>query len=296
MLNLKLNKIPLSRKTIGYAAYFVGITVFFLYYLFPSEAVKDYVAHRLDLASPDVDISIKDISPVIPPGIKLHDVGISRDNLALIDLESVKITPGLLSLFSDRKTARFSGRVHEGTVQGKVEIDNRNDQQIEKIEGTISGIQVQEIPALRYLTPHEISGNLGGDFSIARTGPGESMNSQLTLSECRIIFDQPVIGQSSLTFKTVAADLFMESDQLVIEKCSARGSDLDADITGTIAMDSSGRRNALNLNGAVTPHHAFLAKIENSIPAEFLRQIKAGGQAISFKIEGPMENPEFSLN
>ena len=291
-----LEKLKISRKTIGYAAYFVGITVFFLYYLFPSEAVKGYVKYRLSSVSPDVDISIKDISPVIPPGIKLHDVGISRDNLALIDLESIKITPGLLSLFTDRKTARFRGRVHDGTVEGRVEINSHNDQHTEKIEGTISGVQVQEIPALGYLTPHQISGNLGGDFSIARTGPGESMNSRLTLSECRIDFDQPVVGQSSLTFKTVAADLLMEGGRLVIKKCSARGSDLDADITGTIAMNSAGRRNALNLNGAVTPHHAFLAKIENSIPADFLRQNKSGGQAISFTIGGTMETPQFSLN
>ena len=285
-----------SNKTLLYVAYFIGITVFFLYYLFPSEAVKNYVAYRLGSVSPDFDISVEDISPVLPPGIKLHDVGISRENRALIDLESVKIMPGLLSLFSDRKTARFRGRVHDGTVEGKVEIDNRNDQHTEIIEGTISGVRVQTIPALKYLTPHKISGNLGGDFSIARTGPAESINSQLTLSECRIVFDRPVIGQPALEFKNVAADLALERGRLVIKKCSARGSDLNADISGTIALNNTGRRNALSLEGSVTPHHAFLAKIENSIPANILRQQTAGSREISFRISGTVETPQFSLN
>ena len=122
------------------------------------------------------------------------------------------------------------------------------------------------------------------------------MNGKLTLSECRIVFDQPVIGQPSLEFKNVAADLVLERGRLVIKKCSARGSDLNADITGTIDLNNTGRRNALSLNGSVTPHHAFLAKIENSIPADLLRQKTAGNQAISFRVGGSVETPEFSLN
>jgi type II secretion system protein N len=296
VLNFNLKKIKLSRKSIGYIAYFVGITAFFLYYLFPSDAVKGYVAYRLGRVNPDLDISIERISPIMPPGIKLHDVGIYRGNRALIDLESVKITPGLISFFSSKKTARFRGRVHAGNVEGWVEIENQNDQRTEKIEGTLSGIQLQAIPALEQLTPHRISGNLDGDFLIARSGPNGSVTGQLTLSECRIVFDQPVIGQPSLGFKNVAADLVLKNGRLVIKKCRARGNDLDADISGTIALNRTGRRKELNLNGSMTPHHAFLAKIENRIPTDFLEQKNAGGQAISFRVGGTMENPEFSLN
>ena len=179
---------------------------------------------------------------------------------------------------------------------GEVEIGNVNDRRTEKIEGTISKVPVQEIPALKHLTPHKISGNLNGDFIIDRRGSDGLMTGQLTLSECRIVFDQPVIGQPSLAFKKIAADLVMENGRLVIKKCSARGNDLDADITGTIAMNSTSGLNALNLNGAVRPHHAFLTKIENSIPAGFLQQKNAGGRAISFRIRGTVDTPEFSLN
>ena len=286
----------MSKKTLLYTAYIIGITVLFLYYLFPSDAIKGYVAYRLNQVNPEIDISIDHISPVIPPGIKLHDVGISLGNRALFDLESIKIAPGLLSFFSSKKTARFKGRVNAGSIQGWVEIDDRNDQHTEKIEGRISDVRVQGIPALKQLTPHNISGNLGGDFLITRTGTNGSMTGQLTLSECRIVFDQPVIGQPSLGFKNVAADLVLKRGNLVIKKCSARGNDLDADISGTIALKRNNRQNALNLKGSVTPHHGFLAKIENSIPADLLRQKTAGGKAVSFKIGGTVETPDFKLN
>ncbi len=293
---IELIKIKPSKKTLLYTAYIIGITVFFLYYLFPSEAVKDYVAYKMSRANPAISVTIDHVSPVLPPGIKLHDVGIAHGNKALIDLDSVKITPGLLSFFSSTKTARFRARVNAGTVQGWAEVDSRGDQHTEKIEGTISGVQVQGIPALQRLSAHKISGNLGGDFMIVGTGPNRSITGKLTLSDCRIDFDQPVIGLSSLGFSNIDADLVLNKGTLVIKKCSARGNQLDADISGTIALNRGGHQNALNLNGSITPHHALLAEIENSIPADFLGQKKAGQTAISFMIGGTVEVPNFRLN
>jgi type II secretion system protein N len=293
---IKLIKIKPSKKTLLYTAYIIGITVIFLYYLFPSDAVRDYVVYKITRGNPGVSVTIDRVSPVLPPGIKLHDVGIAHGNRAIVDLDSLKITPGLLSFFSNTKTARFKGRVNGGTVNGWAEVDSSKNQPAEKIEGTISGIQVQGVPALKHLSAYKISGNLGGDFTIGGAGPRRSMTGKLTLSDCRIDFDQPIIGQSSLSFKNINAELVLNKGTLVIKKFSARGNQLNADISGTIALNRSGRGNALNLNGSVTPHHGFLAKIGNSIPADLLQQKKAGKTTISFIIGGTVEVPEFRLN
>ena len=294
MINIGLMK-P-TKKTLQYTAYIIGLTIFFLYWLFPSDAVRDYVVYKMTQGNPGVSVTIERVSPVLPPGIKLHDVGIAHGNRALIDLDSLKIAPGLLSFFSNKKTARFNGRVNGGTVNGWAEADSRSDQRAGKIEGTLSGIQVQQIPALKRLGAYKISGNLGGDFTIGGTGSNRSMTGKLTLSDCRIDFDQPIIGQSSLGFKNINADLVLDKGTLVIKKFSARGNQLNADISGTIALNRGGRRNALNLNGSVTPHHGFLAKIENSIPADLLPQKKAGKTTVSFTIGGTVEDPIFRLN
>ena len=268
----------------------------FLYYLFPSDAVRDYVVYKITRGNPGVSVTIKRVSPVLPPGIKLHDIGIAHRNRALVDLDSVKITPGMLSFFSSKKTARFKGRVNGGTVNGWAEVDNRNNQHAEKIEGTISGTQVQRIPALKHLGAYKISGNLGGDFIIGYTGSRRSMTAKLILSDCRIDFDQPIIGQSSLSFKNINADLVLNKGTWVIKKFSARGNQLNADISGTIDLNRSGGENALNLTGSVTPHHGFLAKIGNSLPVNLLQQKKAGKTTISFIIGGTLEAPDFRLN
>lgn len=285
-----------TKKTLQYTAYIIGVTVFFLYWLFPSDAIRDYVVYKMTQVNPGISVTIDRVSPVLPPGIKLHAVGIAHGNRALVDLDSVNITPGLLSFFSNKKTAGFKGRLNDGTVNGWAEIDSRNDQRAEKIEGTLSGIQVQTIPALKHLTAYKISGNLSGEFMIGGTGSNRSMTGKLTLSDCRIDFDQPLIGQSSLGFKNINADLVLNQSALVIKKFSAQGNQLNADILGTISLNRGGSQNALNLNGSVTPHHGFLAKFKNSIPASLLRQTKAGQPTISFKIGGTVEAPDFKLN
>jgi len=214
----------------------------------------------------------------------------------LIDLDSIKITPELLSIFSSNKTTNFRGRVHAGTVEGMMHADSRSDQGTEKIEGTISGVQVRGISALQGLTAHKISGNLGGNFMIAGKWPNRSMTGQLTLSDSRIDFDPPVMGLPALEFTKIDTDLALNKGSLAIKKFSARGNQINADISGTIALDKGGRQNALNLEGSVTPHHGFLAKMQSSIPASFLRQKTAGNTAISFTIGGTVESPAFKLN
>ena len=286
----------LSKRKLLYTAYFIGVTVFFLYFLFPSDAVKDYVVYKISQAMPGLGVTIDRVSPVFPPGIKLQDIGITHGGRALIAIDSVKVTPGLLSVFSSKKTARFKGRVNAGTLNGWAETDSRGAGSAELIEATFSGIQVQKIPALKNLTAHKISGSLGGDFKLAGTGPSRSMTGKLSLSNSRIDFDQPVFDQSSLEFGNIDADLVLNKGTLFIKNCRARGGQLDADISGSIAMNRSGRSKALNLNGSVTPQHGLLARLGKSLPAALLQQQRAGKKAISFSIEGSMESPEFRLN
>jgi hypothetical protein len=86
------------------------------------------------------------------------------------------------------------------------------------------------------------------------------------------------------------------NDTLTIKNTSARGNQLDADLTGTIGLTDKTGENALDLTVSVTPHHLLLAKIEKTLPMDFLRNKKAGKAAISFNIDGTLDEPGFSLN
>ena len=286
----------LSKKTLLYTAYIIGITGFFLYYLFPSDTVKMYLAYRLSQGDPDLAVTIDHVSPALPPGIRLHDVGIAYRDEAIIDLDSLKLMPGLLSLFTSKTNLNFKGRANAGALSGQAELNNSPKTRSLKIDGQLSGIQMQNIPAVQRLSAHKISGGLGGDFTYAEMGPNLSLTGKLMVSDCRIELDSPIFSQKSLGFKDIMADLVLNKKTIIIKNCSAKGTQLDVNITGTISLNGAGGKNTLNLTGSVSPHHMLLAKIEKSIPIDFLRRKKGGKAAIPFKISGTLDNPGFSLN
>jgi type II secretion system protein N len=283
----------ISKISLLYSVYIIGITGFFLYYLFPSDTLKTYLAYRLSQGNPDITVTIGRVNPIIPPGINLQDVGIVHQSEALIDLDSLKIMPAVLSLFSDTSTINFKGRVNEGIFSGRAEIGDNSGGQEVKCDGRISGIQVQGMPALQRLPADNISGVLNGNFTYANAGPNRSMEGKLTLSQCRIELNNNVFSLKSLEFKNIDADLMLKNDTLTIKRTTAKGNQLDADLTGTIGLSGKG---ALNLTVSVTPHHLLLAKIEKTLPMDSLRKKKAGNAAISFKIDGTLDEPGFSLN
>ncbi len=216
--------------------------------------------------------------------------------MALIDLESLKIMPAILSLFRDKTTVNFTGRVNAGTLSGRAELNDTSGGPEVKVDGRISGVQVQGIPALERMPADKISGVLNGDFAYANTGPDRSLTGKLTLSQCRIELKEALFSLKSLEFKDIDADLVLKNETLNIKRSSAKGNQLDADISGTIALTGQTDQSALNLTISVTPHHVLLAKIEKTLPMDFLRQKNAGKGAISFKINGTWDEPGFSLN
>ena len=283
----------ISKKSLLYTVYIIVITGVFLYHLFPSEPLKTYLEYRLSQGNPDIVVTIDRVNPAIPPGINLHEVGIVHQDKAIIDLDSLKIMPAILSLFSAQSAVNFKGRINSGTFSGRAELDDNSGGQEIKGNGRISGVQVQEIPALQRLPANKISGVLNGNFTYANAGPNRSLEGKLTLSQCRIDLNKDLFSLKSLEFKDIVADLTLKNDTLTIKQTRAKGNQLDADLTGTIALTG---QTALNLTISVTPHHLLLAKIEKTIPMDFLRKKKAGKAAISFKVNGTLDEPGFSLN
>ena len=97
--------------------YIIVITALFIYYLFPSDAVKKYIAFNLNRANPELNITIDNIKPVFPPGLRLYNVSLYRLSNLLIEAEQIKITHGLLSLFRPKTTFFFNAEAYEGILK-----------------------------------------------------------------------------------------------------------------------------------------------------------------------------------
>ena len=117
------------------------------------------------------------------------------------------------------------------------------------------------------------------------------------MTNCRLELAAAIFNQNRFEFKNIDTDLALQKRTLVINGFKATGNQLDLNIVGRVKLNSGDpAKNALNLTGTVTPHHVFMAKIEKDIPINLLSKKKSGQTAISFKIDGTLNDPGFSLN
>ena len=156
------------------------------------------------------------------------------------------------------------------------------------MDASLSAVQIGKIPALSRMVPQKIDGRLGGRVTVNDDG---LMNANLTIAKVSVQLRVPMFGLQALNFETVDAELTFDGERLSLKQCALKGAQMDGTLDGGIRLDSRSGLATLDLKGTVSPHHAFLAKIENSLPAKMLK----GRDKIGFQLTGPIQNPAIAF-
>ena len=284
--------LKISKNRILLGAYIIIITLFFLYYLFPSESLRDYCAYRLSEICPDTRINIKDVKLAFPPGFRLSHVDLYRFEQAIGSIDHIKIKPNLLSFIGQDNNWSYNGKAYSGKFSGTAEIASNSPTHRVLINTTFSGIQLKDIAAIRRVFDYQISGLLNGTLAYKNDSRNQTLSANISLSDCKVNLNIPLLNLGSLTFKDVTADLLMNNQTLTIQRCRAQGDQMDASISGTITTGQG----ILDLNGTLNPQHALLAKLKNSFAVNLFKAGQSDDQGFAFKIRGTLEAPEFSFN
>lgn len=277
------------RRTLLMILYIVVVGAVFLYIEFPSEALRAYAGQRLSACLPGLSVGVGAVRPSLTAGLVLADVRISHDQKPVAVLDRVSIQPELLSLLQVRTGYAFSASLGGGEITGRAEVEDAGPAPKLSMNARIGGIQIQQLDGLRGIYGSRLSGRLDGHLHATEAG---ALNGKLTITDGQIELAAPVLAQSRFTFRTVDADLTLQNRNLLLRNGRLKGNELDAEVSGTIALDQPQAAGAMNLTGRVTPHHAFLARAEGSVPPGLLRR----RAAIPFRISGPLDAPGFSLN
>jgi type II secretion system protein N len=277
------------RRTLLMILYIAVVGAVFLYIEFPSEALRAYAGQRLSACLPGLSVGVGAVRPSLTAGLVLADVRISHDQKPVAVLDRVSIQPELLSLLQARTGYAFSASLGGGEITGRAEVEDAGPAPKLSMNARIGGILIQQLDGLRGIYGSRLSGRLDGHLHATEAG---ALNGKLTITDGQIELAAPVLAQSRFTFRTVDADLTLQNRNLLLRNGRLKGNELDAEVSGTIALDQPQAAGAMNLTGRVTPHHAFLARAEGSVPAGLLRR----RAAIPFRISGPLDAPGFSLN
>ena len=279
---------------ISWAIYIICAALFFFYTLFPSETVKEYLAEQIRQTNPNLTVNISRVKPAFPPGLKLYEISVNHRGQAVADLDNMKISPDILSLFTDTTHLSFKGNGYGGTFKGRVNISKASASREVKLDADFGGIRVDQLEVLDTVTPHKLSGNLDGTLEFKDAAPHQALSGDLVLTDGQIEFSPPILNQNVITFDTIEAELIVNGRMLTINRCELLGNQLDADVSGSIKFSGHSARKILNISGTVKPHEALLAKLGNNFP-QILKGSKISGQGFPFKIRGPMDSPQYSF-
>ncbi len=282
------------KTRISWAIYIICAALFFFYYLFPSDTVKEYLADQIRQTHPNLTVKISRVKPAFPPGLKLKGVSVYHLGQTIAALENLKISPDILSLFTTTTHLSFKGNGYGGTLKGRVDIIKKSSGREVMIDADLAGIQLNQLEALSAVTKHRISGNLDGTLEFKANVPHQTLRGDLILTDGQIEFSPPVLNQNVITFNTIEAELMLNGRSLTINSCQLEGNQLDADVAGSIKFSGRSARKILNLSGTVKLHEALLAKLGKNVP-QLLKGSKLGNQGFPFKIKGPMDSPQYSF-
>ena len=287
------------KKKFLYISYIIAAFIFFLYILFPSYAVKTYIEHKLGSINPDLSISINNINPVFPPGVRLNTVSFYYIRSLLLDAETIKIVPRIFSVFSSKTAFSFKSVAYDGIINGKAIIGS-NAGHI-NVDANLSGIQIKDIPAIQIpdgieKEKYKITGILDGKVTYSNNkGSDRVMGAKLDVSDCRIKFKEPVFNHENFTFSKIEADLAAIKKRLQIKSCTIEGDKVNASLSGSIVTKKNLGSSVLNLKGKIKLKPSFFGNMQKNLLANIFPKKMSGNGSFSFKIGGTFNNPEFTL-
>ena len=284
------------QKGLLYALYIIATTVFFIYYLFPSDDIKNFLTLHLNKASSDFQINIDKVTAVFPPGMQLNAVSFYHLNSALLETNQLKIIPSISSLLGSKTTWLFKGKLHKGIIKGRADITADKPTPQVKIEADLADIAIENIPGVQNLIEHKITGKMAGKVAYGSKEAGATIiNAQLNVSDCTVEILSPLFSLGNFIFKQIETDLTIEDRQIQIKECTIKGKQIDGKIFGTITLSHSLDKSMLNLRGTIKPHHLFLATLRKIIPVNIFPSRRPGEEGFRFKIGGTFAKADFSL-
>ncbi|MBW2011817.1 MAG: type II secretion system protein GspN, partial [Deltaproteobacteria bacterium] len=237
----------------------ISVAVFFVYYLFPADTLKQYITFNLSNADPDLNIVIDDIKFSFPSGLALHDVSIGYLRNSLLFTEYIKITPGFSSFFRSKPVFFFKSKVCEGTLNGKIDITGKGAIRRIVLDADMADIRIKDIPVLKALTVHNISGILDGKIRYDSHRGGGTAKTEFLLSEFTIELLKPVFNRKAFAFNKIKAKIEGNHERMQIKECDIKGDQMDGRVSGFITIKRPYEKSLLSLKGTIRPQPLFVA-------------------------------------
>ncbi len=284
------------KKKIAYSGYIIIVMVFFLYYLFPGDAVTAYINYQIKHKSPGVQLSIMELKPSFPPGIKLLAPNLLYQNQSLITADFLDVKPSYISLFASDKIFFITGDISEGRLDSTVCVANISENPALDINASFENIQISQIPAIKEFESYLISGIADGNIVYSnKEDPAGKGNAGMIVTDSTVQFVPALFGIDQLAFKTIDADFEIINQRVTLKKLNISSREISAHASGLIVLMKPLYKSTINIHGEIKPHPTFIKQLSTILPIDMIAKKKSKTGGIPFRITGSLDRPNFSF-
>lgn len=287
-----------NKKWLGYGVYVVLVTVMLLYYLFPAQAVEEFLDNSVSRINPGFAFKAEKIGPGIPPGLRITTGTIYLDNTsgpAVFKADSFFIGPQILKLIKGAYNFDLEGRAYSGDMNGTLHFTGEGQDITSEI--AFRDFALAEYDFLAEKFQHRLTGSLSGEivYSNSADTAGESGKVDLRLSDGLLQFQAPIFNIPSVDLQSIKLEAELSRREITIIKAELAGPEVNGSMTGSIQLQKDMGQSQLNLKGTLEP----LAEFYKNHPEirELLKTMKKRVKRgeYSFTITGTLGNPKFNF-
>jgi type II secretion system protein N len=284
-------------KWLFFTFYLATALAFFLYFLFPENAIREQIRIEAQKKLPGFDLMLGRVRPeLLPPGAVIIPAVLLSSDIETLRFDILKISPRSLNLTGNSGSRfRFKGTAYGGAFTGSFTDSVSKKKKNASLKSSFSGIRIEDISTIKKLFSRRVSGAVNGKVSIKINNPIKA-DIKLDFSKVRMEFANHFIGDEVLEFSRGQASLHIVDNLIDITNCDIRGEQVDLFLRGKILGGLSAAESVLELSGYVNPHAEFLEVLKKKIPMAFFphRGTVAGG--FSFRVTGTVDRPAFFWN
>jgi type II secretion system protein N len=284
-------------KYVGYVLFTLLMIVYFLFFTFPYDLVKDrYLAQQTQATPYRVSIDKIRATPFLwirATGVDVTQVKKSQGSV--LKLSEVRLRPSLLRLVMGKLAFRFKASLYGGDVHGNA---GKGEETID-LSLNWKNIALAELPVEAQLPGAKLQGKLDGEMELRmriqgnRVIPGDgTLTARLTEGSVK---DLQVQGFAlpGLEGITGQGEITLAQNRATVDTLTLNADVLTFGLEGRMDMATSLIASPLNLKGKIKLSGTLASQYQPMLSG-FLRKQDKDGFYI-FSIRGTLGSPRFSL-
>ena len=284
-----------KRVIIAYGIYLFAITAFFLYTAFPEGPVREYVNGAGGQIGKGIVASVERVKPAVPLGIVFSDLRLLRGGNMLIQIDTLRATPGYLPILTGTLAMRFAGELHGGRTFGTVTGTDEPGQPA--ITARFRDVDLSRLPLVDILTPERaVTGTLNGTCRISPQpsgGAGVEINVEITDASVDLLL--PIGSIRAMTFDTITIEAQVRGNLVTIASCAWNGPLVAGRLNGTMALQDPPGSSTIALTGSILPQQTLIKELGEPLMSRIFPEYRRRKNGFQITLNGTAEKPAFNI-